>query len=777
MTRSDPPQTIMYIPTAAMLSGDFTAFASPACNAGRQLTLAAPYVNNRIDPALISKAALTLASHFPQTSNPCGKVIFGAPDKPNDLQGVGRLDYQWHANQSVFARYMATSYIDPEPYSLADNVLVTGLNGGKDNLVQSFTLGHTYVISPNVVNAVRFAGNRTGIHVTAKDFFSPVDLGVKNYYSYFQGSVFTVAGGFHTGEEQDTHYNTHTFQFVDDVSVLRGAHQMSFGGNVAYSLIQLPGSNKYSAGSFTFTGQQTGSGLADLLAGQLGTLVQAAPFILSSRQRYLGLYAQDTWKVTPRLTLSYGLRWEPYFPLQQTNGRISQFDYNRFLHGVHSTQYPNGPAGLSYPDDPGFPGKAGFNNQWMDMGPRVGLAWDPNGKGRTSIRAAYGKAYEFVIGAFHLNDVIIPPWSGLVTLSFPAGGFDNPYRDVPGGNPFPVDPVKGLFTPNSSFGNWDYDTKPTNVQSWNLSLQQQIGPDWLVSASYLGTKTTHLWTKLQQNPAIYIPGGPCTLNGVTYNPCSTTGNTTQRRKLILADPQNGQYFSTISKYDSGGNASYNALQLALQRRVSRGVSVIGNYTWSHCLSDKIGADISDVNNRALDRGNCSFTARQILNLTSVAETPRLANPTLRALATGWRVSGILKMSTGDFLTVTSGADVTLSGLPEQRPNQVLASPYGDRSSITHYLNPAAFVRPATGTNGNVGRYAVVGPGPWGLDTAVSRVFQVREGQRMEFRWEAFNLTNSFRRGDPAVNLLQGTFGQITTALDPRIIQFALKYVF
>ncbi len=157
--------------------------------------------------------------------------------------------------------------------------------------------------------------------------------------------------------------------------------------------------------------------------------------------------------------------------------------------------------------------------------------------------------------------------------------------------------------------------------------------------------------------------------------------------------------------------------------------------------------------------------------------PRFANAGLRALASSWRVSGIYRWSTGQYLTVTSGADVALTGLPEQRPNQVLENPYGDRSSITRYLNPAAFAQPATGTYGNARRFNVVGPAPWQLDAALSRIFQVREKQKIEFRAEAFNVMNSLRRGNPAVNLLQGTYGQITTSSDPRIMQFALKYLF
>jgi hypothetical protein len=151
---------------------------------------------------------------------------------------------------------------------------------------------------------------------------------------------------------------------------------------------------------------------------------------------------------------------------------------------------------------------------------------------------------------------------------------------------------------------------------------------------------------------------------------------------------------------------------------------------------------------------------------------------MRRLATGWRLSAIYRASTGGYLTVTSGLDRVLSGsAANQRPNQILANPYGDNSSVSRFLNPNAFVQPALGTIGNMGAFNLAGPGNWQLDMALSRIFQVREAQKLELRGEAFNLTNSLRRGNPTTSLNSNTFGQINSSADARIIQFALKYVF
>src|SRR5262245_2537829 len=202
----------------------------------------------------------------------------------------------------------------------------------------------------------------------------------------------------------------------------------------------------------------------------------------------------------------------------------------------------------------------------------------------------------------------------------------------------------------------------------------------------------------------------------------------------------------------------------------------------------MGPHVDDVytnpDNREFDYGNCDTDRRHVLNLTGVAETPQFANPTMRKLVTGWRFSGIYRWSSGSPLNVLNGSDRALNGAHRppngtQRANQLLQDPYGDRSGRpnTNYLNPAAFALPPLGTLGNVGRNSIQGPASWAFDVALSRAFNVREAQKVEFRAEAFNLTNSFRPMNPATNFSQNTFGQIRAAQDSRILQFALKYVF
>ena len=301
-----------------MMGGDWTAFASPACNAGRQRTLAAPFVNNTIAPALYSKAAVAIVSRTPATTDPCGRITYQTKSNIDEGQTVGKLDYQWSSNHSLFGRYIATSYQTPPPYSLIDNILTTTL-GGRDNLAQSFTLGDNYILSTHAVNAVRFAFNRTAIHRTSKDFFSAPEVGV-NVFSYMPhymlmtmpaGAGFSLGGG----TESESTFRTNTYQVGDDLMIVRGNHQLALGGSVA-SWKSTSLANVRSPGTFNFDGSVTGLAMGDFLLGRPNQFTQSAPNNLFMTEWYMGLYAQDSWRLSSRATLNYGLRWEPYFPQQ-----------------------------------------------------------------------------------------------------------------------------------------------------------------------------------------------------------------------------------------------------------------------------------------------------------------------------------------------------------------------------------------------------------------------------------------------------------------------------
>jgi hypothetical protein len=799
ITRQDPAESLAFVPTAAMFLGDFTAFASPACNVGRQITLASPFVNNRIDPGQFSPVALKLARLIRTSPDPCGRITRGNLNREDRRMITGRMDYQWSANHSVFGRYLFDSLKQPTDYELTGDPL--GFGNATDARTNAFTLGLTSLYGPSVVNSIRLTGNhwlggKVGIPFTN----SWPDLGVK-MYSYEKKISADITGGFGVTTGGGGKSTLAIFAVGDDLSILRGNHQMAFGGSGAAWWANSY-SDFYSYGRAVFNGQTTGLGMADYFLGKVSAWTMGTPAPQHKRSKHVGLYAADTWKLNPKLTVNYGLRWEPYFPMIHLDGSGVHFDLDGLRRGVKTTQFthPTFPMGLSFSGDPGFPGESGMYNQWRNFSPRLGLAWDVNGNGRTSVRASAGTFYDYPHAFYQVGLSNAPPWSQRTVI--PDVQIDNPWANFPGGDPFPMGYGKDVsrninWNPFSVVTALDYDTPNTQVMQWNLSLQRQIGADWLASATYIGSGSIHLWALQQLNPAVFIPGngdasGNCFLNGQRVpftvragTACSTTGNTNQRRRFYLENPVTGGAFGTVNRIDSGATAGYNGLLLSIQRRAVRGVTLNGNYTWSHCISDPVTVEVGNSgnadggynspNNRNFDRGNCRADRRHIFNLSSVAATPQFSNRALNIVASGWRFSNILKILSGDYMAVTV-RDRSLDAISGQRANQVLPNPYGNKT-IQNYLNPAAFDRPALGTLGNLRPYSIAGPGTWQFDIALSRTFQFRETQKLEFRAEAFNVTNSFRMTDPVTNFDTGNFGQVTTARDPRIMQFALKYLF
>ena len=794
-TRQVPVDNINFVPTAAMLAGDFTSLASPACNGGRTVALRAPFVNNTVARSAMSPAALAVASKLPVSTDPCGRVVYGLARDADELQGVGKVDVQLSKNQSFFGRYIATTYVSDPPFTKSENILTTTL-GGRDNLAQSFTGGHTMILSSDTVNSMRFAFNRTSVHRTNADTFSAPDVGI-NIYSYMPkyalitvNQAFSIGGG----TENEATFDTDTYQFSDDLTLVHGNHQFGVGANLA-KWTSFTFANVRSPGQFTFDGSVTGIPLADYLTGNPSQFRQAAPNTLDMKQWYGGAYAADTWRMAPRVTLNYGVRWEPYLPQSIGNEAVFTFNMDNFLKGVRSAKFANAPAGLVYPGDPGFVGKSGINKTWMNFAPRLGIAWDVTGDGRTSVRSSYGKAYDFVDGQFLINTTVAPPWGAEIIIPTPAGKFENPWVGVPSGNIFPVPENPGPAAPFPSAGSFlpvQPDLKTTQIHSWNATVQRQIGSDIAVSAGYIGSYTSHLWNVRAINPGVYLPAATCTLpDGRTYTPCSSNTNLNSRRLVSMQNWTDGQLLGPLDLYDDQGHQTYNGMLLTFQRRSVNGLSVNGNYTLSKCMghptqgggTPNVNSGYADPNNIDYDYGPCNADRRHIFNLTAVAATPDFARPVLRAALSGWRASGSFRAASGAPLQILVTGDPARTGLTNQRPSLVAGvSPYLKQG--TSYLNPAAFAIPAVGTLGDLPRNSIVGPGSRVVDLALVRAFKFATSQTFEARVEAFNVFNWFRPGSdktplqaPIVTVNSQTFGQILEAADPRIMQFAVKFSF
>ncbi len=816
-TKTDerPSEDVRFVPTAAMLAGDFTQLASAACNTRGAITLAAPFVGNRIDPRLFSPASVAIASRLPSTTDPCGRVGVTNPRSIEEMQAIGRTDVQLSQNHSIFGRYMATTFKFEPPFMASGNVLSTTL-GGRDNLAQSLAVGDTMVLSNEVVNNLRFAFNRTAGHRTHADFFGPNDVGVKSYSYLPSYMLVSVTSGFNLGggTENDAIFHTNTYTISDDISMLKGAHQYALGVSVAF-WDSLSRANVRSPGAFTFDGGVTGHGLADFMIGRPFLLQQSAPNTLDMKQKYFGIYAQDTWTLSKQMTLNYGVRWEPWFPQQHQNGAIYNFSIDRFKALQRSTVFPQAPPGFTYPGDEGFPnGKAGMFTEWLNFAPRVGLAWDPAGDGRMSVRAGYGMNSEFVNGQFFINTANAPPWGSEVRLQRPGiGTFDDPFAGSGVTNPFPITfDANAPFSPNGPYIVPPSDLEPTRVHTWNLSVQRQIGATMAVSASYIGNYTQNLWDVVTGNPAGVPAGinptGPCTLNTVngpqTFPNCSAAPLDV-RRELTQSNPAIGRFIGFLDYFTDHGTQKYNGLLLSINAREFHGVNFGANYTLSKCnghptqgggtsnagsgymLPVSLLNPPADADDRLdADYGPCDSDRRHIAALSATVRTPDFNGRMARMLASDWRLSGSFRASSGRPLNITTGLDRALTGAPNvQRPNQVMDDPYGEKT-IANWLNPAAFAQPAIGSFGNAGRNSVVGMGSRVVDLSLVRGFRITTNHRLEARLEAFNAFNWFRpisqggagaNNSPVTNFSNANFGRYLASDEPRIMQFAIKYQF
>jgi hypothetical protein len=789
--RQQPADVFAFVPTAQMLAGDFTTFASAQCNATGNVTLRAPFVDNRVDPALFSPAARNIVSRLGvTTSDPCGRVNYSTTRPQDDHQYIGKVDVQLSSNHTVFGRYMLTSVYAPPPYRETGQILSSNL-GGSDNSAHSLTIGDTMVLSNTMVNSLRFAWNYTDIHRLHEPFgFDAPDVGI-NTYSYLDDyMLLTITGGFTLGGgvQSEARFKTPSFNISDDLTIVRGNHQYGLGGSVAYWK-SLSRANVRSPGQFTFNGSLTGLGLADFMMGRLFEYTQAVPNTLDMEQYYIGLYAQDTWKLGSRATLNYGVRWEPGLAQQIRNGAIYNFDVDRYLRNERSTVFRNAPAGFVYPGDPAFVnGNAGVEDNWLQFSPRVGFSWDLTGDGRTVVRSGYALGYDFVNGQFHLNTSVAWPWGAEVRFNDPPGRLDNPFAGSGQANIFPL-----TFDQNAPFGLFGPyvamrpDIEPPRQQSWNVTLQRQIGDNVAVQASYLGTYSDRLWNVRSLNQGVYIPGS-CTLQTPTgpqfFATCTSTATLNFRRKLTMQNFDQGKFLGAVDEHTALGEQKYNGLMLSVQRRSANGVSLNANYTLSKCEGHATqGGGVPNINSGYVnpddidyDYGACTQDRRHIFNLTATVATPQFENRVARALGSDWRVSGIFRASSGDPLTVIVTGDPAGTGIGGQRANRILDDVYGDKT-VNNYLNPAAFSRPANGTYGDQVRGSFTGPGDKIVDIAVVRAFRFGT-RRVEARIESFNAFNFFRMGNPGANLnAPATFGRITNAGTPRVMQFAVKYSF
>ncbi len=796
-TRSNPPATISHVPTAAVEAGDFSTIDGAGCTSNhtvKQLKnpfTGASFANDQIPVSMFDPAAVKLLQYLPAATNACGLVTYGIPANTNEYQTIGRVDWVISPKHTFFGRYFIDDYTLNASFQ-PNNVLVT-TNPGNAERAQSITLGDTYTISPTTVNSahatfLRRRDNRgpnaTGIspQTIGSQVFSQdpdfLELGVSGYFSTYCGTC------------NHAYFNTNTWSYTDDFTMIRGRHQIMFGADVIRT--QMNANNNYVLdGNFQFTQALSGDNLADFMLGDLSAYSQSRVQATANRQTDPGLYVQDTWRATGTLTVTAGVRWEPMLFPQDVFGRGSAFNFSDFINNVHSSVYPNAPAGMLYYGDTGIP-KAFVHDKWLNFAPRLGLVYAPKG-GHDTFRLGGAILYDTTEMFFDERVQSNPPFVDEIDetwtlqngiLPKTANGYGtltNPWITYPGGNPFPI--TKPYFPASAAlYVIMPLNIKPTYISTWNASYQHQFGGSWLLTVNYLGNKTSHLWVGQETNPAVYIPG--------------SSASTQNRRVLTLLNPTQGLPIGSLPIADDGANANYEGMLTSIQHRFAHNYTFLANYTWSHCSSEAeftgeiTGPIFENPYNLRQDYGPCDMDVRNNFNMSFVGATPRIGGPFWSKIIGNWQFAPVIQAHSGLPINITSGVDNSKTGVGLDRPNynyaggNLVNANWGP--GLPQYLNPAALFQNAVGTFGDLGRNAVTGPGTFEFDASLSRIFAITERWRLEARAEGFNVINHTNFGNPSLNFNNSsTFGQITSTQSTgpgqlgtnRILQFALKLHF
>lgn len=884
----------MYIPTAANLQGDFSATDPGTYNPSTGLCsnqLYDPLTGTPIyNPATgtcnqypsaptFNAAALALMKYMPTTGSPgvasfdpnSGEVQFAIPGAVYDNQFVTREDYTINSRHSMFSRYMIDGYQYPS-YYYPNNILVTFQAPGQYQRVQSAVIGETWTISSNLVNNLRAMGDKRVDHRrSAPGGPDSNTIGVTQYNAYpaFLLISASTSGANHSwstycGTCSPGYFNLDDEGISDDLTWVKGKNQIGIGGE--FLRIHFNENVGYQAdGNFTFNGAYSGSGPSgqingktvfgdsnlDFLWGALSAFSQSKEQELALRGNAPSLYIEDTFNAGPHLTLVGGVRWSPeYMPVDYFN-RGSTFDYASFLANIHSSVYPNAPAGSFFYGDPGVPRQFTHNTPWQ-FDPNIGASWDPFGSGSTVIRGGMEVAYDlanyYTTNRVHQN----PPYATdtspnqVAPLCFSepwlAGGSGYGCAQVGGTNtsPYPqpeVPPATIGFAPQGQFIVLPSTFRTTDTLQWTLSVQHQFPRGWQAQIDYIGNSTHNMPIGTAMNQAVYTAGtwgpgatgcgpvvttGPAATAGKTTNPtvgspCSTTSNQQARFILTEANPIQGNLYqggSASALINDNGWANYNGMVASIQHRLSSTFSLLSNYTWSRCMNiydaqgDQGGNGPMDPLNIGLDYGRCGSDYRNIFNTTIVATSKFPLHGFAGYMANNWELAPLFHILSGAPINVTSGSDISLTDIGNDRPNAVsgvnpiqevkIQGGKAANNRTNHgYLNPAAFCSNqatcpdpvAAGSYGNLHRNAVNGPMFFQFDGQISRIWGITERWKLDTRLEAFNVPNHPNFSNPSSSNPGGSsFGTITStaggtslanipALTARVFQGSVKIIF
>jgi len=763
--RSSEFRNVAITPSAAQRAGNLSD--QPAARQPWDPTVSRPFPGGIIPASRLDPVAQNILKLVPLPNTADGRVESTQPRRQSSDQGLGKIDWLWRPGHKLYGSLFVVKGRGFQPfggvsqipdYSPVDEIL------NQNNV----TVNEDWIISPALLNQFRFGYTRRysesagSVRTSWKDFGSKVTLGAEPP----RPPQMFITGWWQMGLYSEGNMPQRSYNWSDTLSWLHGRHSIKAGTWYLFNRFNEAGS-WLGPGQVRFNGDITRNALSDFLLGHAGSFRQNNGMNRDFRSQNWHSFLQDDYKLHSRLTLNLGLRYElntPYISLQD--------EFQTFRWFQRSTVIPKAPLGLVFPGDPGVP-RGLVKTDKNNFAPRLGLALDLFGNGRTAIRAGYGFFYAIGFANTMGSDMQGQPFLVDVTV-FSTPNLIEPYAQVPGGSPFPyrLDKANPVFSlpVTASYLNENFSTP--YVQHYTLAVEQQVLRDLALTLAYVGNTSRKLIVQRDANQPVFIPGQ------------STAGNVNARRPYLPG------VIAQISETETASNAHYDSFQLTVNKRFSGGFSLLANYTLSKSI-DEISDDkfnptavaLVDSNNRRLDRAASSADIRHILAVSYLWELPRVHRwgALGRQVLSGWQWNGIARFQSGSALTAVSGRDTNLNGNNNDRPdlvgNPVLSSHRPRAERIAQYFNPRAFVTAPTGTSGTAGRSLFYGPGAVNWDVGFFKNFTLREKQKLQFRAEMFNFPNRVNLGDPNLNLSNQNVGRILSAGAARVAQFGLKYSF
>ncbi|MBS1813561.1 MAG: TonB-dependent receptor [Acidobacteria bacterium] len=768
-TVANPNAITLIVPSAAERAGNFAELcpagfdASGTCKStakpNKQLTLPgtktkAPF--NNLATYVYPGSVNFMNALVPAANGAGNNYTYTPHTHAADDQYITRVDARLGERDTIFGHliYVPTNNINDQTPAL-------NLPGFLQDIKYTnwhVAINETHTFSPHLINVATFGYNNIVRHQ------SPIVPGDASWSGFGSGIVKADASGpkgFDT--KVPTYFNAfaawpldqfrHEYQYSDMLSWTHGKHTITTGFDVRQNYTY---QNQYfqGDGQVLFAASYTGDQLADFVTGRPNSITQGSSNAGRPRNVVPNVYLQDDWKATPRLTLNLGVRWEPFVAAHDDFGRVSTFRL-----GQQSTVLPNAPAGVLFPGDAGMP-KDGIADKWNHFSPRVGFALDVFGNGKTSLRGGFGLYYSDINTQAYNSESLNQPYAYKLTINKPAGGLANPYGA--GGSPYPYvapDPSQYSsyqFTLPVTIQGFDPDFQVGRVEQWNINVQQQLPWKMISTIAYVGTNGEHLILTYDANPGVYSLGGK---------------------------RQYAPTFDMIQQFNSEGHSNYHSLQMTLNKRLSHGITLMANYTWSKAL-DNITAQNTKMTNPfdfSDSRGLSDVDLRHVFVMSGIWRMPSLRNHFVNAVLGGWELNGIWSIQSGSPFTVMSGADNSKSLQNQDRADQIgIARTYPNRpraQQMDEYFDTSAFTANAPGTFGTARRNSLIGPGQDRVTLGLVKRLVTVEQARLLFRAEFFNAFNHPTLNNPTANVSSAQFGKINGAGDPRVGQVALRVEF